>query len=228
MRCLWCHKDVDAGWAVCPDCGAELEPDLTTGGTLPAYRPAGTKPFDPFVIASVRRMALLGPLVVLGVDGRIEANLVPHNDAAVCRDLDGAALFSLKRYRPVEGAVVAFTSADEPLATFLPDGRDLAMRDGTSAPVAMLLHQPGDPDDYVLIETGGKRRLASVWRQECELRDVLDDQWTLLPTDEHPPVGAMALIALLVVCAARHTRAPRPAAGPGQYVAPSTLFDLLR
>ncbi|GEM_PF-7032078 len=66
MRCLWCHKDVDDGWTMCPDCGGELDPDLTTGASAPTYRPAGAKPFDPFVIVSVRRMTASGPLVVLG------------------------------------------------------------------------------------------------------------------------------------------------------------------
>ena len=202
MRCLWCHKDVDAGWAVCPDCGGELVSDLTTGQALPAYRPAGAKPFDPFVVASVRRMTASGPLVVLGVDGRIEANLVPIRDAVGCRDLDGPLLFRLQRYLPVNDAVVAFTGDGEPLATFLPDGFDIAMRDGTSAPIATLRQEQGTTDNYDLMETGGKRRLASLWRQDYELGEVIDDQWTLL-SDGDLPVDALALVALLVVCAAR-------------------------
>ncbi|HEV3354264.1 MAG TPA: hypothetical protein VG076_15145 [Acidimicrobiales bacterium] len=227
MRCLWCHKDVDPGWTLCPDCGGELVPDLTTGGTLPTYRPVGAKPFDPFVLASIRRMTAKGPLVVLGVDGRIEANLVPYRGAVVCRDLDGSLLFSLKRYLPVDGAVVAFTGDDEPLATFLPEGVDMAVRDGTSAPVATLRREPGTTDDYNLMETGGKQRLASVWRQEYELGDALDDQWTLLPTESHLPIAAPALVALVVVCAARFARPPRAATdGSPHLTAP--LLDLLR
>jgi len=212
---------------LCPDCGGELVPDLTTGGSLPAYRPAEAKPFDPFVIASVRRMALSGPPVVLGVDGRIEANLVSHDDAVVCRDLDGSALFSLKRYRPVFGGTVAINGFAEPLATFLPDGLGMAVRDGTSAPVAHLSRKQGSPDDYDLMETGGKRRLASVWRQQYELRHVYEDQWTLLPTDAPLPLATLALVALAVVCAARFSRSPRPAAGD-EHLPRSSLFDLLR
>lgn len=226
MRCLWCHKDVGEGWAVCPDCGGELVADLTTGVSLPAYRPAGTKPFDPFVIASIRRMAESGPLVVLGVNGRIEANLVPNGDAVVCNDLDGPVLFSLKRYEAADGGVVAFTADDEPMATFLPDGLDVALRDGTSAPVATLRPQRGSNDNYDVVETGGKRRLASVWRQEYELRDVVDDQWTVQPADGRLPVTAFALVALLVVCAVRFPSVPRPV-NQQQGVIPGAL-DLLR
>ena len=51
MRCLWCHKDVAAGWALCPDCGSTLEAGPAGDGIVPVYRPAGEKPFDPFVIA---------------------------------------------------------------------------------------------------------------------------------------------------------------------------------
>jgi len=144
----------------------------------------------------------------------------------VCRDLDGSALFRLNRYRPVFGAVVAFTGAEEPLATFLPDGLGVAVRDGTSAPVAHLQRKPGDPDDYDLMETGEKRRLASVWRQEYELRNVFDDQWTLLPTADRLPLGALALVALLVVCAARFARSQRSVTGD-EHVPKSSPFDLL-
>jgi hypothetical protein len=203
-----------------------LVADATSGGSQPSYRPAGTKPFDPFVIASVRRMAIAGPLVVLGVNGRIEANLMPKGDAVVCNDLEGPALFSLKRYRPVEGGVVAFTADDEPMATYLPDGVDVAVRDGTSAPVATLRPQRGARNHYDLVETGGKRRLASVWRQEYELRDVIDDQWTVQPSDGHLPVTALALVALLVVCAARFPSVPRPV-NQQRGVIPGAL-DLLR
>jgi hypothetical protein len=228
VRCLWCHKDVDEGWTMCPDCGGELVADLTTGGTVPAYRPAGTKPFDPFVIASVRRMAMSGPLVVLGVNGRIEANLVPAADAVVCRDVEGLTLFTLKRYRPVDGAVVAFTGDEDPLATFLPDRSDIAVRDGTSAPVAALRPQRGSDHDYDLVETGGRRRLASVWRQDYEMRDVHDDQWTLLPASGQLPIGVLALVALLVVCAARFARPARPVADGNASLTGFALFDLLR
>ena len=214
---------------MCPDCGGELEPDLTTGATAPTYRPAGAKPFDPFVIVSVRRMTASGPLVVLGANGRIEANLVPGGDAVVCHDIEGPQLFSLQRYQPVTGAVVAFTGDDEPLATFLPDGAGLGVRDGTSAPVAALRPQRGSADNFDLVETGGMGRMASVWRQDCELGDAIDDQWTLLPTDDHKghtPIGALALVALVVVCAARFAAPPRVRADQ-TYVTRSALLDLL-
>ena len=141
---------------MCPDCGGDLDPDLKTGTAAPAYRPAGVKPFDPFVIVSVRRMTASGPLVALGANGRIEANLVPSGDTVVCHDIEGPALFSLKRYEPVGGAVVALTGDDEPLATYLPEGTGLAVRDGTSAPVAALHRQRGSTDNFDLVETGGK------------------------------------------------------------------------
>ena len=196
--------------------------DLTTGASLPTYRPPDATPFEPFVVASIRRMAAGGPMVVLGVDGRVEANLVAVRGVVACRDLDGSVLFTLRRYQPVHGAVVAFTGDDEPLATFLPEGVNVAVRDGTSAPVATLRREPGSTDDYNLLETGGERRLASVWRQEYEVGDVVDDQWNLLPTESHLPIAALALVALLVTCAARFARPQRATSEH------STPLDLLR
>jgi predicted amidophosphoribosyltransferase len=41
VRCPWCHKDVAAGWALCPDCGSQLEAGLDEGTARAMYRPAG-------------------------------------------------------------------------------------------------------------------------------------------------------------------------------------------
>ena len=228
MRCLWCHKDVAAGWALCPDCGGELEPDLTTGGTLPSYRPAGAEPFKPFVMASVRRFTPGGPLVVLGALGRIEANLVPAPEAVSCVDLDGTQLFRLERYEAAVGAVVAFTGDGEPLATYLPGDDGLQLRDGTSAPVAALHRQRGSSDDYDVVETGRRHRFASCWRQEYEVGDVVNEQWSILPDPGVLPLSVLALVALPVVCAARFGRPPRPVDTDASSPHVGGLLDLLR
>jgi hypothetical protein len=231
VRCLWCHKDVDAGWALCPDCGSELRPDLTTGAALPTFRPAGEPPFEPFVIASVRRFTPGGPFVVLGALGRVEANLVPAPGGVSCVDLDGGEIFRLERYEPAAGAVVAFAGNGEPLATYLPDGDGLRLRDGTSAPVARVRRQRGSDDNFDVIATGAEHRFASCWRQDCELGgmgDVIDEQWTLLPGDGPMPLPVLALAALPVVCAARFGRLPRPAAADVRPPSANWLVDLLR
>ena len=226
MRCLWCHKDVEEGWAFCPDCGGDLVGDAAAGAGTARYRPAGATPFDPFVIASVRHVSATGPLVVFGVDGRVEANLQSEGHAVVCHDLDGSELFRLKRYEPMAGAVVAL-AANGPVATYVPENAtDLLVRDGTSAPVAGLRLQRGTDDHYDLVETARKRRLAAVWRDNFPLRDAFDDRWTLLPVSGSLPIDTLGLVALPVVCAARFPSTPRPA-DSRQGVVPGSL-DVLR
>jgi hypothetical protein len=78
------------------------------------------------------------------------------------------------------------------------------------------------------METGGRRRLASVWRRDHPLGDGVDDQWTLLPTDGRQPIAVVALVALLVVCAARFARPPRTAAAGDPRRRGAPFLDLLR
>ena len=181
-------------------------------GTVPRYRPAGERPFDPFVIASVRRMTETGPLLVLGKEERIEANLVPAPDAVLCRDLNGPVLFRLEKYTPSAGAVVAFTDSGEPISTYLPaTSSTLEVRDGATAPVATLIAKRGSDDNWDLIERGGQRRLASCWRQHFQLAQRLHEQWFVMPTaDGKLPLATMALVALPVVCHAWLGRPSRP------------------
>jgi hypothetical protein len=214
VRCLWCHKDWPAGWALCPDCGSELEADLTSGAATPAYRPAGTKAFDPLATVTVRRMTPSGPLVLLGGEGRIEANVVEEGGHLACHDIDGGTLFRLEQYEPAAGALTAFSAGGEPLATYLPHGDGLDVRDGTSAPVATLRPERGSSDNFDLVETGG-RRLASCWRQDLERGDCIDEQWTLVLAGVKLPLDRLGVVALPVACLVRFGRPPRPRPNAG-------------
>jgi len=194
-----------------------LEAGPAGDGVLPRYRPAGEPPFDPFVIASVRRLTATGPLVVLGEEERIEANLVPAANAVVCRDLNGPTLFRLEKYEPVGGGVVAFTDDHEPIATYLPAREGtLEVRDGASAPVATLVSHPGSTETCDLIERGGQRRLARCWCRAHQLGDWIDEHWFVMPTAEgRQPLTTMGLVALPVVCHAWLGTGPRRVAQQG-------------
>ena len=211
MRCLWCHKDVVAGWALCPDCGSTLEAGPAGERMVPQYRPASEKPFDPFVIASVRRMTPTGPLVVLGKNERVEANLIPAADAVVCRDLNGPVLFRLQKYRPVGGGVVAFTDDGAPIATYLPTAEGtLEVRDSATAPVATLVAGRDGGTSCDLMERGGKQRLATCWASAYQIGEWVDEHWFVMPTaDGRLPLTTLALVALPVVCHAWLGTGPR-------------------
>jgi hypothetical protein len=214
---LWCHKTWSNGWRLCPDCGAQLDPD---GGpaTAAGFRPAGEEPFTGTSTFVLRRLSVGGSIVYQGHEGRIEANVVPqtHDGRArlACIDVDGDPLFHLETYDAAEKAFTARTPAGDALATYLQQGTllepEVVVRDGTSAPAATLRPRPGGLDTFDLRETGGGT-LAVCWREDVELGRCLDDRWCVTTYAEPATVlPRLAFVALPLVCTILFGRPPRP------------------
>lgn len=213
--CRHCGRRWPARMQSCPSCLAELRPDpdaaadalgalLAAGAHL--FRPDDVPPFAAGPACTLRRLAGRGPLVLIGPDGFIEAE-VTGPDARVrvplaCRNPDGSLLFHLRDYEAVENALVALADGGAPLGTFLPVGSGMDVRDGTSAPVAALRHTA---EGFELVETGGVA-VARCARSDREQDGWLDDEWELEVLADGLPLSPLAAVALLVAAKVRFGR----------------------
>jgi hypothetical protein len=207
VRCRHCGRDWPATMASCPDCLAELRIDpsaaaeaqgriLALGAHLP--RAAGVAPFAGGPACTLQRLAARGPMVYVGSDGLKEASVSGSYGRAVpplaCED-GGTVLFHLLSYEPTEDSVVALGADGAALATFMRSGKEIDVRDETSAPVARLVRRRAG---YELVETGGGK-LADVGRTDFEIDDWIDDHWWLQPVaGARLPLRTMASVALVL------------------------------
>ena len=147
-------------------------------------------------------------LIFVGSDGLMEADVEGRDARAVpplsCRDLDGTELFRLERYQAATSALVAIGADGAPIGTYLrrPDLLQgiIDVRDGTSAPVAVL-RRPSTRSDHSfdLVRTGGPT-VARVNMFDVDLAGMVDDQWSLQvgPGPDGLPLSALAAVALLL------------------------------
>jgi hypothetical protein len=196
----------------------------------------GEEPFAGTSTFVLRRLSLEGSIVYQGRGGRIEANVVPqtHDGRArlACVDLDGDLLFHLETYDAAERAFTARTSRGDALATYLRQGTllepEVLVRDGTSAPAAVLRPRRGGLDRFELDETGGAA-LAVCWREDIELGRFLDDRWCVSVYEDTDALPRLALVALPLVCVILFGRPPReiPEAHRDHLEERAGLFDVL-
>lgn len=218
--------DLDAT-IVCPECGhvcptrmqsctsclALLRPgevDLTedvarmVAHGMRMHRPSGREPFEAGPACTLLRLRPRGPMVLCGADGLVEANLAGPGILArppLRCTTDGALLFRVVPYEAADHALVAIGADGAALGTYLRSGgllsAEIDIRDETSAPVARL--ERGELDGrFRVVETGSNDTIAMVDQVDVEGDSWIDDQWSLTPTDEAPPLDGLALVALVV------------------------------
>ena len=214
--CRHCGQTWPARMKSCPECLAELQPDpaaaaqaiaatLVRGFYLP--RPAGLPPFRDGPDCTLLRATQQSSLIFVSSDGLLEADVEGRDARAVpplqCRDLDGTELFRLERYQAARSALVAIGADGAPIGTYLkrPDLLQgiIDVRDGTSAPVAVL-RRPSTRSDHSfdLVRTGGPT-VARVNMFDVDLEGLVDDQWSLQTVSaDGLPVSALAAVALLL------------------------------
>ena len=229
--CRHCGKTWPARMKSCPECLSELEPDpeaaaqaiaatLVRGFYLP--RPVDVPPFRGGPDCTLLRATKHSSLIFVGSDGLLEADVEGRDTRAIpplsCRDLDGTELFRLERYKAAKAALVAIGADGAPIGTYLkrPDLLEgiIDVRDGTSAPVAML-RRPTSRSDYsfALVRTGGPT-VARVDMFDAELAGMVDDQWSFQTiSPDGLPLPAMAAVALLLAAKVLLGR-PTPTAWP--------------
>lgn len=205
--CRHCGRTCPAYMQSCPSCLGELRPDptavadalgdiLAAGGRLP--RPDGVPPFRDGPSCTLLRLAARGGLVFVNGDGLIEADVHGDDNRAVppltCDDVDGTLLFRLDRYEAADDAVVAIDVDGAPLGTYLRSGRNLVVRDETSAPVATLR---ADGGGWSLVETGGGV-LGTAGSTDATLDGWVDDQWWFQAGEAPLPLRPLAAVAMVL------------------------------
>jgi hypothetical protein len=184
---------------------------------MPDFRPAGQEPFTRTSTFVLRRLSVGGSIVFQGHEGRIEANVVPERrgDGRArlrCVEVDGDDLFTLETYDAAEKAFTARSPGGTPMATYISKGTildpEVLVRDGSSAPVAMLRPKPGGLETFELHETGGEM-LAVCWREDLVLGHYIDERWCVSLYDETPPLPRLGVIALPLVCLILYGRPAR-------------------
>lgn len=225
-RCLATLVDDLDATVVCPECGqvcparmqsctgclallrpeeVDLGPDLvrSLASGRRMHRPAFRAPFAEGPGCDLLRLSPTAPLVICGVDGLIEANLVGPGIRArppLACAADGETLFRLDVYRAASRAVVAVGPDGAAIATFLrgggPLGQRIDIRDETSAPVARFEPVPRG-SGFQVVETGGEA-VGVGSRTDVDDGLWIDDQWSLSPTTTDLPMRPLAFVALVV------------------------------
>lgn len=181
------------------------------------HRPPGRPPFAGGVDCRIERLSAGGPLLLTGIDGLIEATVVPavpgERLPLLC-EADDQLLFRMEPYPAADDAVVAIGPDGAAVATFLRSGGlldpTILLRDETSAPVATL-RRSEDGFDFEVVETGGDV-VATCARDDVGGDTWVDDAWELAVVAELP-MRPMAFVALLVAAKVLLGR-PEPARLP--------------
>ncbi len=213
ITCPECGHVCPARMQSCTRCLALLRPgevDLTedvvrmVAHGMRMHRPADRAPFERGPACTLLRLRPRGPMVLCGASGLIEANLAGPGILArppVTCTTDGETLFRLVPYEAADHALVAIGGDGAALGTYLRSGgllsETLDIRDETSAPVARL-ERAGHDGRFRVVVTGGGATLALVDKVDVEDELVVDDQWSLTPTDVRAPLRPLALVALVV------------------------------
>jgi hypothetical protein len=184
----------------------EGDPDVRRSQPV---RPAGTTPFSTGQMFTVHQLSPGGSIVYTGADGMVEASVVLERrgdgrERLSCESVAGAAVFRLASYDAAEVGFVCTAPDDLPLGSYVVQGAELAVRDGTGAPVATLKARVGDRCS--LVETGG-----GIVAQ-CQRYDVR--RWSVALIDEaFKSLDRRALVALPLVALHLDERAQGPS-GP--------------